>query len=412
VECMKKISRLPKGDGRILVVDIETKGPDIKGRLRKNIPKHEITVGVISEYGSDQFDDYWLNTVDELVSELNDADVLVSHNGEGFDFLVLEKYGLDLKQIVSYDLFRILRDKTSDDEGGGCWWGLNDLSVLNLGEKKYATGKELLDETDPNQLVNACISDVNQLCRLVELLNVGKLKYSQNEYFKLYPNRRNWNKKARFYEDYPFWKGDWSESGFVDDGETRTAVADFGRPLFDNFGKRASVVIEGSQTENETSLILDHDNYVLARVEYQVATEHIIADYTNLTDFVYIDISKIADDKRVMEKQIHAIAEQISHLKCSHSTSISIAQDDIFEFFRSEMTDDLQIPVYEIAKICENCDEVIELTTTHHHGWGAGMGSTTIGRIKCECGGCKSYEREDTPGFRDRFVGKCCTCGK
>jgi len=72
---MKKISRLPKGDGRILVVDIETKGPDIKGRLRKNIPKHEITVGVISEYG--QINSMTMAyTVDELVSELNDADVL------------------------------------------------------------------------------------------------------------------------------------------------------------------------------------------------------------------------------------------------------------------------------------------------------------------------------------------------
>ena len=43
---MKKITRLPKGDKRILLVDIETKGPDIKGHLRKNIPTHEITVGV------------------------------------------------------------------------------------------------------------------------------------------------------------------------------------------------------------------------------------------------------------------------------------------------------------------------------------------------------------------------------
>ena len=408
---MKKITKLPKGDKRILLVDIETKGPEIKGHLRKNIPKHEITVGVTSVYGSNQFNDYWLNTVDELVSELNHADVLISHNGEEFDFLVLEKYGLNLKQIISYDLFRILRDKTSDDERGGCWWGLNDLSMLNLGEKKYATGKELLDETDPYQLVNACISDVNQLGRLVELLNSGNLKYSQNEYFKLYPNRRNWNRKARFYEDYPFWKGEWTDSGFVDDGQTRTAIADFGRPLFDNFGKRASVVIEGSQADNETSLIIDHGNFVLARVEYLVATEHILSNYTKITDFVFVDISKIADDRTIMEKQIQAVAEQISHLKSSHSTSISITQDEIFEFFRSEATDDLRIPVYKIAKICENCDEAIKMTITNHHGWGAGMGTTTFGRIECECGGCKSYEREDTPGFRDKFTGKCCSCG-
>ena len=102
----------------------------------------------------------------------------------------------------------------------------------------------------------------------------------------MYPNRRNWNKKARFCEDYPFWKGEWTDSGFVDDGQTRTAIADFGRPLLDNFGKRASVVIEGWQADDETSLIIDH-NYVLARVEYLVATEHIISDYTKITDFVF-----------------------------------------------------------------------------------------------------------------------------
>ena len=69
------------------------------------------------------------------------------------------------------------------------------------------------------------------------------------------------------------------------------------------------------------------------------------------------------------------------------------------------MTDDLQIPVYEIAKICEKCDDVLELTTTHHLGWGAGMGSTTTGRIEVNVAAA-NLTSEKTPLFRDRFIGK------
>ena len=410
---MKMVSKLPKGKKKIVVVDIETKGPEIKGKLRKNIPKHEITVGVICEFGSEDFHDYWLNSVEHLVTELNDADVLISHNGEGFDFKVLEKYGLNLDGIVSFDLFRILRDKTTDEEGGGCWWNLNDLSTLNLGEKKYATGKELLNETDPKQLVNACISDVNQLQRLVGKFIEGDLAYSQDEYFNLYPERRNWNRKPRFVEDYPIWQGAWSEAGFVDDGENKTAIADFGRPLFDNYGKRAVVFIEGEQTENGASLIVEEDtNLVLARVEYVVASDHIIPDYRKITDFLYIDIANLSNEKTIFQDQIEAVSNQISHLKYSHSCSTIIRTDETFDLFKSEMTEMLDMSVYRISRICENCKEVVELTNTSHHGWGAGMGTTISGRIHCECGGCKIYEKEDTPGFRDRFVGKCCKCGK
>ncbi len=409
---MKKISRLPDGNERILVVDIETKGPEIKGKLRKNIPKHEITVGVICEYGSDEYHDYWLNTVEDLVLELNNADILISHNGEGFDFKVLEKYGLDLDRIVSFDLFRILRDITTDEEGGGCWWNLNDLSTLNLGEQKYATGKELLNETDPKQLVNACKSDVKQLQRLVVKFDKNDLIYSPEEYFKLYPERRNWNRKPRFVEGYPFWKGVWSEAGFVDDGETITAIADFGRPLFDNYGKKAIVFIEGEQNEEGLSLSVNEDNnLVLARVEYVVASNQIIPEYRNITDFVYIDTSNMSSEQTLCQKQIEAVSEQISHLKYSHHCNTIIRTDETFDLFKSEMTEALNIPVYRISKVCENCKEIVELKHTHHHGWGAGMGTTTTGRIQCECGGCKSYEKEDTPGFRDRFVGKCCKCG-
>ena len=59
---------------------------------------------------------------------------------------------------------------------------------------------------------------------------------------------------------------------------------------------------------------------------------------------------------------------------------------------------------------CKNCNQIVKLEYFHHEGYGAGGGTIIEGQIECECGGCKSYCKDNIPGFRDKKIGKCCKC--
>ena len=74
----------------VVVFDIETDwGNDFSEEGKKS---KVMRCGVLYSYDSDEFNTYY-NPI-ELVDTLNKAKAIVSYNGEGFDFLVLEKYGL------------------------------------------------------------------------------------------------------------------------------------------------------------------------------------------------------------------------------------------------------------------------------------------------------------------------------
>jgi hypothetical protein len=61
---------------------------------------------------------------------------------------------------------------------------------------------------------------------------------------------------------------------------------------------------------------------------------------------------------------------------------------------------------------CKNCNQIVKLEYFYDEGYGAGGGTIEEGRIECECGGCKYYQYDNIPGFRDKAIGKCCKCGE
>ena len=51
----------------------------------------------------------------------------------------------------------------------------------------------------------------------------------------------------------------------------------------------------------------------------------------------------------------------------------------------------------------------ISTSSMEHAGWGAGPGTTIENEFECPCGkGRVSYEKEDTPGFRESYIS--CSC--
>lgn len=113
------------------------------------------------------------NEFNDFYRLLSSASMVVTFNGEAFDFFVIAKQlGLNsqqLKKINSVDLFSIIFKAV------GRRVSLNNLSIVNLNEKKRMFG-----DTIPNQNIavikEACRSDVSQTNRLFRLYEHGSLK--------------------------------------------------------------------------------------------------------------------------------------------------------------------------------------------------------------------------------------------
>ena len=122
-----------KLDGTI-VFDLETKTliPNVRDETLRDqaILNLEPSVICVYDFASCGFTFYTQKTIKEFIAILKKAKTIVGYNLLGFDYLVLEKYGLKKHPVKkTVDLMDIIRQETSE------WIGLDALSKENLGVK-------------------------------------------------------------------------------------------------------------------------------------------------------------------------------------------------------------------------------------------------------------------------------------
>lgn len=122
--------------------------------------------------------------INELLSELVKADLIVGHNLLRFDYLVLQPY-------IQQDVVKLLQPKTFDmfhelTKLTGCWISLDDLARRNLGMRKTADGIKIPKMWRDGHREEVMEYLLNDLKITQAVFNhgkkVGKLKYDHKEY--------------------------------------------------------------------------------------------------------------------------------------------------------------------------------------------------------------------------------------
>lgn len=126
-----------------------------------------------------------------LIKQLMQADKIIGHNALGFDYHVLEPFGLKLVDVVpkTIDTFRILYKATigARPDKQGCYISLDDLARLNLGMKKTMSGKDapaMWRDGERDKVIHYCKNDVRMLAEIYALGKQQPLKYTLKHYGK------------------------------------------------------------------------------------------------------------------------------------------------------------------------------------------------------------------------------------
>lgn len=152
----------------IIVFDIETNWA--KKWTEEERRNATFKCGVAYIYDEDRF--YEFTDPIEFIKLLRTAKVLVSYNGEGFDFLVLKKYGLEVRKYVvkekdrwkpensiSRDIMYTIYDKNREKK----YVSLERLMIQHYGIKKAK-----YNPNDMEQLLKHCREDVEYTKKLYE----------------------------------------------------------------------------------------------------------------------------------------------------------------------------------------------------------------------------------------------------
>jgi hypothetical protein len=172
----------------VIVLDIETDWGDVSCiETRKDL---EFKCGIIYDYSDNEYHIY--RDPKKLVEHVENSMVVVTYNGELFDFVVLEKYGLKTKQ--RKEGYKLFKKKSIDlfqpiKNGLSKWNSLDELMYLNFGVRK-----EKYDPNNLDQLIEHCKMDVKYTKELYEL-NSWKVpipleKYDHPEYYENYRKKR------------------------------------------------------------------------------------------------------------------------------------------------------------------------------------------------------------------------------
>ncbi|WP_129599338.1 3'-5' exonuclease family protein [Methanohalophilus profundi] len=286
----------------------------------------------------------------ELVELLKKAKALVTYNGEGFDFFVLEKYGLDVEEtagkkcspkgIRSFDIMHKIQELRPADSFEKKFPSMDEIIYSH-----YGIHKTKYDADVPEEVREHCLEDVEFTKRLYE------------EEMWIVPVKKR--AKRRILEtDY-----DNDLYGEVDYGEGTTQIVDFGIPI----------------AVTETDYFFDGPDTIPCPLCGQE------------TLFLYTVLKAREDTLTCSE--------------CGGITKFHAGTRSIQFSMTKEENE---------SKVCPNCNKSLISNRYDHHGYGAGPGYISSGSSICKnCGkGCYEWEDDDTPGFRDYWKGKCCFCGK
>ena len=148
---------VPK-DQKVVVFDLETQRSFAEVGGRSQFHRLGVSVGVAYRYDQDEFLVVTEDTVDELVSLLVEADLVVGYNILGFDYEVLRAYtDKDLKQLPTFDLMYDLEERL------GFRPKLDSVASATLGGGKSADGLQALEwwrTGEIDKIIEYCREDV------------------------------------------------------------------------------------------------------------------------------------------------------------------------------------------------------------------------------------------------------------
>jgi len=133
------IREVPR-DRLVVVFDLETQRSFDEVGGRSQMHRLGVSVGVAYRYDTDEFLTYTEDTIQGLISLLQEADLIVGYNILGFDYEVLRGYtDLDLSTLPSFDLMYDLEERL------GFRPRLESVVTATLGEGKTADGLQALE---------------------------------------------------------------------------------------------------------------------------------------------------------------------------------------------------------------------------------------------------------------------------
>jgi hypothetical protein len=331
----------------VIVFDIETdRIIDFSLQGKKN---REFKCAVAYSYKDGKY--HLFQDAKELIEFLRTAKALVTYNGEGFDFIVLERFGISIKpykngrwvpeRIESLDIMHKIQDERETGSFEKKYPSLEEMILSH-----YGVWKTSYDPDDPKDLLLHCMEDVKYTKMLYE-----------EEYWQVPIKKRAQGKK---------WDTDYDNdvNAVVDDGENCTRIVDFGLPISDTAS-------------------MDLMDESLNTVQCPLCEKGEL--------FMYEVLRCRTDEVECPE--CHGIIEFVTG-----TLDVMLART------KEEIEDSK----------CPNCKKDMSTRGHSHYGYGAGSGYISSGRELCQkCKkGCYEWERENTPGFRDHFIGKCCHCGE
>jgi DEAD/DEAH box helicase domain-containing protein len=159
---------VPEGE-KVVVFDLETQRSFAEVGGRSQFDKLGLSVGVAYRYDTDEFLVVTEDSVDQLISLLLEADLVVGYNIRGFDYEVLRAYTEhDLQKLPTFDLMFDLEERL------GFRPKLESVAVATLGEGKTADGLQALEwwrTGEIDKIIEYCRDDV-RVTR--DLYNFGK----------------------------------------------------------------------------------------------------------------------------------------------------------------------------------------------------------------------------------------------
>lgn len=178
-----------------IVFDIETR--NIFQDVGSNDPKDlDISVICLYDYETDAYTSYLQEDFGKLWPILENADMLITFNGDHFDIPLLNKYySGDLTKIKSLDLLKEIRKSL------GFRVKLDSIAMATLGHGKSGHGLEAITwwkNGEIDKIIKYCKDDVKVTKEIYEYaLKNNSLKYKDgNSVKEIKLDTKDWEKKA------------------------------------------------------------------------------------------------------------------------------------------------------------------------------------------------------------------------
>jgi DEAD/DEAH box helicase domain-containing protein len=178
-----------------IVFDIETR--NLFQDVGSNDPRDlDIAVVCIYEYETDTYSSYLQEDLGKLWPKLENADMLITYNGDHFDIPLLDKYYPgDLTKIKSLDLLKEVKNSL------GFRLKLDSIAQATLGHGKSGHGLEAITwwkNGEVDKIIKYCTDDVKVTKEIYDhAMKTSTLKFKDGPHIKeIRLNTKDWEKKV------------------------------------------------------------------------------------------------------------------------------------------------------------------------------------------------------------------------